>query len=118
MALSAPASVRRAFRHGLTLHAAGFGGAGLRPATVACARQLAEGAPITLSKARKMRAWFARHGAAGAESARRQDDPFSPAAVAWLLWGGNPAIPFQHDGWPDPVARWIDRALAVFERPT
>lgn len=116
MALSAPASVRRAFRQGLALHAAGRGGAGLRPETVAWARRLADGEPITLAKARKMRAWFARHGAAVAESARRQRDPQSPAAVAWLLWGGDPSIGYRREGWRDPVAPWLDRALASLER--
>lgn len=116
MALSAPASVRRAFRQGLALYAAGRGGAGLRPETVAWARRLADGEPITLAKARKMRAWFARHGAAVAESARRQRDPQSPAAVAWLLWGGDPSIAYRREGWRDPVAPWLDRALASLER--
>jgi len=116
MALSAPASVRRAFRQGLALYAAGRGGAGLRPETVAWARRLADGEPITLAKARKMRAWFARHGAAVAESARRQRDPQSPAAVAWLLWGGDPSIAYRREGWRDPVAPWLDGALASMER--
>ena len=116
MALPAPASVRRAFREGLALHAAGRGGAGLRPETVAWARRLADGQPLTLAKARKARAWFARHGAAVAESARRQGDPQSPAAVAWLLWGGDPSIAYRRGSWRDPVAPWLDRALAGLER--
>lgn len=116
MSLAAPASVRRAFRQGLALYAAGRGGAGLRPETVAWARRLADGQPITLEKARKMRAWFARHGVAKLESARRMRDPESPAAVAWLLWGGDPSIAYRRAGWRDPIAPWLDRALAALER--
>jgi hypothetical protein len=87
---SAPADVRTALRRGLALHAAGFGGKGLRPATVKWARLLAEGEPITRTKAVQMAAWFARHDAAKAEVAARRADPTSPAAVAFLLWGGAP----------------------------
>ena len=79
-------------RRGLTLFEGGYGGKGLRPETVKWARLLAEGEPITREKAVKMRAWFARHTAAKAENAARKRDVASPANVAYLLWGGTPAI--------------------------
>lgn len=94
-------------RRGLALVTAGKAGKGLRGETTAWARDLADGLPVTPAKARLMRAWFARHGAAKAESARRMRDPESPAAVAWLLWGGDPSVPYRRDGWSDPVAAWL-----------
>jgi hypothetical protein len=109
---TAPASVRRMLRRGLALVTAGRAGKGLRGETVAWARDLADGLPISDAKARKMRAWFARHGAATAESARRMRDPESPAAVAWLLWGGDPSVAYRKTGWRDPVAAWL-RSLPV-----
>jgi hypothetical protein len=99
-------------RRGLALVTAGKAGRGLRGETTAWARHLANGIPITDAKARKMRAWFARHGAAVAESARRMRDPESPAAVAWLLWGGDPSVAYRKTGWRDPVAGWL-RSLLV-----
>lgn len=111
--LVAPAAVRRMLRRGLAAVTAGHAGRGLRGETVSWARDLADGLPITQAKARKMRAWFARHGAAKAESARRMRDPESPAAVAWLLWGGEPEVAYRREGWRDPVAGWLRRVLAA-----
>ena len=116
MTLVAPASVRARLREGLALELAGYGGKGLVDETVDWAARLARGEPIDCAKARKMRGWFARHGVAVDESARRLRDPHSPAAVAWLLWGGDPAIPYRAAGWRDPVAPWLRDALAQFER--
>jgi uncharacterized protein YjbI with pentapeptide repeats len=99
-------------RRGLALVTAGRAGKGLRGETTAWAQDLADGLPVTPAKARLMRAWFARHGAAKAEGARRMRDPESPAAVAWLLWGGDPSVPYRRDGWSDPVAVWL-RSLPV-----
>lgn len=107
MSLTAPAAVRRALRRGLALVAAGRAGRGLRGETVSWARDLAAGLPVTPQKARLMRGWFARHGVSPAEAAKRLRDPESPAAVAWLLWGGDPAVPYDPEGWRDPVAAWL-----------
>ncbi len=111
MSLTAPASVRASLRKGLALVTQGHAGRGLRGETVRWAERLERGEPITLKKARLMRAWFARHGAAPAESARRMRDPVSPAAVAWRLWGGNPTVAYRRTGWRDPVAGWLRRVL-------
>ena len=102
--LVAPESVRAALAVGLMLFDAGYGGKGLRPETVRWARRLASGEPITREKATKMRAWFARHTAAKAESAARKRDGMSPASVAYLLWGGTPAI-----SWSKRVVRLLAR---------
>lgn len=111
MSLTAPASVRASLRKGLALVTQGHAGRGLRGETVRWAERLERGEPITMQKARKTRAWFARHGAAPAESARRMRDPESPAAVAWRLWGGNPTVAYRRTGWRDPVAGWLRRVL-------
>lgn len=84
-----PQGVRDALRRGLELHAEGYGGDGLEPATVAWARRLAHGEAVSTEKARAMRAWFARHEESPGEAEARRDDKTSPAWVAWLLWGGD-----------------------------
>lgn len=115
--LTAPAAVRAALRRGLQLVRDGHAGRGLRGETVRWAERLADGDPITRDKAVRMRAWFARHGVARAESARRLRDPTAPSSVAWLTWGGTPSIPYRVTGWRDPVAAWLRDVLATFDRP-
>lgn len=115
MRYSAPAAVRSALRKGLALVRDGYAGKGLRGETVRWAERLADGDPIDYAKAKKMRAWFARHGVAKAESARRMRDPHAPSAVAWLLWGADPSIPYRVTGWQDPIAPWLHGVLAEFE---
>lgn len=102
MNLKPPISVRSQLRQGLDLWERGLGGAGLREETVDWARRLAHGEDITPEKARKMAAWFARHGASPLEVAARKSQARAlqqgtlrgraPALVAWLLWGGDPAV--------------------------
>lgn len=111
-----PASVRAQFREGVRLVRAGHGGRGLRGETVRWAERLAGGERITKQKAVLMRAWFARHGAAAAESARRLRDPESPAATAWASWGADPAIAYRRVGWRDPIAAWLRAVFAHFDR--
>ncbi len=112
--LAPPAAVRRAFARGLALYDRGLGGKGLRPETVAWARKLARGVNVNEAKARQMRAWFARHGVPRDYAAARRR-PESPAAVAWLLWGGDPRVPYAARGWRDPVHAWLTGALAYFD---
>jgi hypothetical protein len=100
--LTPPAPVRAAFALGVELERAGLGGDGLRPETIAWAKRLASGHPVTPDKARKMAAWFARHGASPLEVAARRRQAAqledgtlrgrAPALVAWLLWGGDPGM--------------------------
>lgn len=87
-----PAAVTRAMREGLELVEAGHAGRGLRPSTVREARAAVSAGTVSEEKARRMRAWLARHGASPAEVAARKRDRTSPARVAWLLWGGDAAV--------------------------
>ena len=66
------------------------------------ARRLVSGA-IDADQMRLMRAWFARHGESDKEAAARQNKN-SKAAIAWALWGGNPA------------KRWVSSKLREIER--
>ena len=84
-----PAGVRGACARGIALREEGYGGDGLQPETVAWARRLSAGERVSPEKARKMNAWFARHGASPDENRARREDKTSPAWVAWLLWGGD-----------------------------
>lgn len=84
-----PAGVRSACARGIALREEGYGGDGLQPETVAWARRLSAGERVSPEKARKMNAWFARHGASPDENRARREDKTSPAWVAWLLWGGD-----------------------------
>lgn len=87
--LQLPPEAVEAFAMGLSLYDQGYGGAGLVPATIQEARAAERTGRVTEEKARRMAAWFARHGAAPAENAARRRDRSSPASVAWLLWGGD-----------------------------
>ena len=101
-----PQGVRDALRRGLDLHAEGYGGDGLEPATVAWARRLVRGEAISAEKARAMRAWFARHESSPGEAEARRDDKTSPAWVAWLLWGGDAG-----KAWASKIMRQVEARL-------
>lgn len=88
--------------------ASGLGGKGLRPATIRTARRIATGEPISLAQAIKMRAWLHRFGPNTASAHARRTDPTSPAAVAWMLWGGDPAIDWK----ADPAVKWVEGIVA------
>ena len=103
-----PQGVRDALRRGLELHAEGHGGDGLAPDTVPAARRLARGEPISLEKARAMRAWFARHESSPGEAEARRDDKTSPAWVAWLLWGGDAG-----KAWASKIMRQVEAREAA-----
>lgn len=103
--LTPPQGVRDACARGLDLHAEGYGGDGLRPATVRWARRLARGGDVTPAKARKMVAWFARHESSPGEAEARRTDKTSPAWVAWLLWGGDAGRT-----WAEKVVRQLEAA--------
>lgn len=100
-----PRDVAARFAQGLELLRAGHRGRGLQPETVRWAERLAAREPITIEKARAMAAWLRRHGASPAEVAARLRDPESPAAVAWLLWGGDPSTT-RATLERDPALRW------------
>lgn len=91
----APDEVRAQLRKGLGLldHA----GDGLRPKTVAEAREIASGQAVSPDKLIRMRAWFARHAV---DRRPGWDKDITPGYVAWLLWGG------------DAGRTWVNRVLS------
>lgn len=90
---SAPEYIRANARRGIEYHEKGWSGSGLVPRTVREAREMAAGR-VSLDKAKRMAAWFARH-AGDLDSQRARDflngssERASPGQVAWLLWGGS-----------------------------
>ena len=56
---------------------------------MARARDLVNGRNLTLATIKRMRSFFDRHDT-DEERAARSEDPDSPAAIAWGLWGGTP----------------------------
>ena len=99
--MEVPHEVVAAAKEGLRLKESGY--AGGTKTGVKRAKQLVSGR-ISEETARVMRAWFARHGPQAKHGgtsypgyvawirAGRPDQPSNHrGAVAWLLWGGNPA---------------------------
>jgi hypothetical protein len=82
-----PGGVREAMERGLAWHKEGYSGDGLVAKTVREAKSIARGEPQSIEKIKRMRAWFARHGA-GAEYGMENGKP-TPGKVAWELWGGD-----------------------------
>ena len=102
-----PSGVREECARGLEWHEDGESGDGLTPPTVAWARRLADGEDISPEKARKMRAWLARHEADKEGEGFSPGEPGypSPGRVAWALWGGDPAV-----GWSAKLVGQMDSA--------
>jgi len=84
------AGMASAARRGLKLHEEGKSGDGLKPETVARANRLAKREEMNEDWIREMNAWFSRHEASKTAGWDQPPD-YSPAFVAWLLWGGNAA---------------------------
>jgi HK97 family phage prohead protease len=82
-----------AARRGLELHKEGKSGDGLKPETVARANRLARREEMNRDWVVEMNAWFKRHESSKTEGWDKAPD-YSPAYVAWLLWGGNPGRSF------------------------
>lgn len=90
MAIPVNQAIQQAARHGLNLHnTSGLGGTktGLNRA-----RQLMAGT-VDIKTIRTMRNWFARHYYASYPYYKKYiaNGTHVRAAVAWLIWGGNPA---------------------------
>lgn len=88
--VSTPQWMRNNARRGLKWHEEGKSGDGVTAQTVREARQMAEGS-VSLDKAKRMAAWFARHMVdLNAPAAKPGNDKFpSPGVVAHALWGGG-----------------------------
>jgi HK97 family phage prohead protease len=84
--LVAPSFMAESAKRGLRLHEQGLSGDGLMPATVADARRMANGEPLSEAKWRKIPAWIARHIG---DLAAVEGDEITPGLVAMLLWGGG-----------------------------
>lgn len=89
---SPPAYMRAAARRGLKYYDEGKGGAGLVPATIREAREMAAGR-VSADKWVRISAWIARHlPDLDAPKNKNATDPEYPGAglVAHLLWGSGP----------------------------
>lgn len=84
--LVAPSFMADSAKRGLRLHEEGFSGDGLVPATVADARRMANGEPLSEAKWRKIAPWIARHIV---DLDAVEGDEITPGLVAMLLWGGG-----------------------------
>ena len=94
VSLKPTAGMASAARRGLDLHEKGLSGDGLKPETVARANRLAKREEMNRDWVVEMNAWFKRHEAS--KTAGWDEPPdYSPAYVAWLLWGGNAAKNFS-----------------------
>ena len=105
--LTPPQDCRDEAARGLQWYEEGHGGDGLVEDTIRWARKLARGEDITPDKARKMRAWLARHEVdKDAEGFRPGEDGYpSPGRVAWALWCGDPGV-----RWSNSLVEQLDRA--------
>lgn len=85
-----PEWMRANARRGLKWHEEGKSGDGVVPATIREARDMAAGR-VSVAKAKKMAAWFARHMVdLNAPSAKPGHPEYpSPGVVAHALWGGG-----------------------------
>jgi len=94
-----PKGVREELKRGLDWHAEGKSGDGLVPTTVAWARRLARGEPISPKKATAMRAYFLRHAVDKRGKGYEPGEPGypSPGRVAWALWGGEAGKSWSND---------------------
>jgi HK97 family phage prohead protease len=111
ISLVAPDFMAASARRGLRLHEEGFSGDGLVAATVADARRMADGEPLSEAKWRKIPAWIARHiGDLDAV----QGDEITAGLVAMLLWGGG-ASKTSARRTQDYAQRIVDRLEAEAE---
>lgn len=88
-----PYYIISALNKGLELHHKGLSGDGLRPETVSAATRAVNSGSWSDEKIKKASAWFARHrfDRRRMKSPSKWDDSpkYSPAYVAWLLWGDS-----------------------------
>lgn len=86
ISLVPPAFMRVSAKRGLALHEEGHSGDGLRPATVADARKMANGEALSADKWKRIGPWIARHIV---DLDAVQGDEITAGLVAMLLWGGG-----------------------------
>lgn len=102
---SPPKGCREEAARGVQWVEEGHAGDGLKPETIRWARRFARGEDITPDKARKMRAWLARHEVdKTGEGFKPGEDGFpSPGRVAWALWCGDAG-----KAWSTKLVRQMD----------
>lgn len=108
--VAAPEWMSENARQGLEWYAEGLGGDGLVDATIEEARDIA-GGTVTDAKARKMRAWLARHMTdLDAPDADPSSDGYpSPGVVAHALWGGGSKAESER------ALAWAERRVAELD---
>jgi ATP-dependent protease ClpP protease subunit len=88
--LTPPEAVQKEALKGVSLHAAGLSGDGIKPETIRRANSIANGEPQSEQwVTSEAPAWFARHEADWEEGVDDVPGQESPGYVAWLLWGGD-----------------------------
>lgn len=104
-----PKAVREECARGVAWVEDGKGGDGLKPETIAWARKMAEGQPVSPEKIRLMPDWFARHEVdkKGEGWAPDEDGYPSDGRVAWALWGGDAGR-----SWATKIEKQMDAADA------
>lgn len=105
-----PGYVSQNAKQGLKYHEEGKSGDGLKPQTVAEARDMASGS-ISEDKVRRMAPWLRRHaGDLDAPQNRNRKDPGYPGAglVAWLLWGGDEDGSMRAAEWAEGEIKRLD----------
>lgn len=99
-----PRYIVSALRKGLELHSQGLSGKGLVAKTVSDARRGVSSGEWSDEKVKRASAWLARHrfDRSRMKQPSKWDDPpkYSPAYVAWLLWG---------DGGDGRGRSWLDK---------
>lgn len=112
--LVAPSFMASSARRGLRLHEEGFSGDGLRPATVADARRMAEGEALSEDKWRRIAPWIARHIV---DLDAVQGDEVTPGLVAMLLWGGgsSKASARRAQAYAERVVKQLDERATILD---
>jgi hypothetical protein len=88
--LTPPEAVQKEALKGVSLHAAGLSGDGIKPETIRRANSIANGEPQSEQwVTSEAPAWFARHESDWEEGVDDIPGQESPGYVAWLLWGGD-----------------------------
>lgn len=126
--LKIPDKVRKEAQKGNQLVKDGYSGG--TPTGWARGEQLAAGGRIPMADAMVMRAWFARHYATSRPNyvkwltstrAQRQKKTQWHGAVAWLIWGGDPAYEWiLSEGVQKAIVAWGKRQgkqLVSFVQP-
>ena len=104
---AAPVAVREEIKQGLAWLAAGKGSIPTG-STMAWARRLAAGQPISPRRIRQMRGYLAARATDRASFTEVDTTGPSARRITWALWGGDPAV-----SWIDTLSRQVDGAYRI-----